>query len=108
VSQPSGSVTPYRIVYSGRYRTATTQLLLRARAKGRFAEIAQLFRDIETRLKWVPLDVGQLLRDYPSLGLQELVLVLAPLVVTYSVDEVRRLVYLSVPFKLLPNSGLEP
>jgi hypothetical protein len=40
------------------------------------------------------------------LGILEFIGVVAPLVVTYGVDEARRLVYVSVPFKLLRNSGL--
>jgi hypothetical protein len=30
-----------------------------------------------------------------------------PLVVAFSVDESRRIVYVTAPFKLLPNTGLE-
>jgi hypothetical protein len=30
----------------------------------------------------------------------------APLVVTFNVDEARRIVYVAIPFKLLSNSGL--
>jgi hypothetical protein len=48
---------------------------------------------------------GDPLRDLVHLGLQERVGVLPPLVVTYAVDEARHIVYVSVPFKLLPNSG---
>jgi hypothetical protein len=97
---------PFRVVYSGLCREETRQLLARASAKGRFTEVAQSVRGINTRLEWIPLDFGDPLRDLAHLGLQELVGTVPPLVVTYSVDEARRIVYVAVPFKLLPNSGL--
>ena len=75
-------------------------------AKGRFAEFAKAVRDIDTRLQWIPLDFGEPLQDYPTLGIKEHIGVLGPLVVKYGVDEVRRLVYVSLPFDLLPRSGL--
>jgi len=73
---------------------------------GRFTEIAQVIRDIEIRLQWIPLDFGDPLRDLVHLGLQLRVGTLPPLVVTYGVDEVRRFVHVTVPFRLLPRSGL--
>jgi hypothetical protein len=106
VSQPPGGVPPYRVVYSELCREQTRQLLARAAAKGRFAEIAQVVRDINTRLEWIPLDFGEPLRDFPQLGIQVRIGPLAPLVVTFGVDEARRIVYVSIPFQLLPKSGL--
>jgi hypothetical protein len=106
VSQPSGGVPPFRVVYSGLCREHTRELLTRAAAKGRFAEIAQVVRDVHTRLEWIPLDFGDPLKDLVHIGLREYVGTLPPFVVTYSIDEARRIVYVSVPFKLLPNSGL--
>ena len=105
MSQPS-RMPPYRVAYSGLCRERTRQLLERARARGRFAEIAQVVRDINTRLEWIPMDFGDPLRDLDHLELQERIAPLPPLVVNYAVDEVRRIVYVSVPFKLLPRSGL--
>jgi hypothetical protein len=99
-------VPPYRVAYSELCRDETRQLLARAAAKGRFAEVAQIVRDVNTRLEWAPVDVGDPLRDLVHLGAQERIVVLPPLVVAYAVDETRRLVYVSVPFKLLPKSGL--
>lgn len=106
MSQPSGGVPPYRVVYSGLCRDETRQLLARAGAKGRFAEVAQSVRDINTRLEWIPLDFGEPLQDYVHLGIKEHIGVLAPLVVKYGVDEDRHIVYVSLPFDLLPNTGL--
>lgn len=81
-------------------------MLVRARAQGRFTEVAQAIRDINTRLEWIPLDFGDPIQDLVNLGIQEHVGTLPPLVVTYGVDEARRIVYVSVPFKLLPRTGL--
>jgi hypothetical protein len=107
VSQPSPGVLPYQVVYSGLCREFTRQLLKRAVAKGRLAPVAQAVRDINTRLEWIPLDFGEPIRDLVHLAMVEFIGALAPLVVTYFVDETRRIVFVTVPFKLLPRSGLE-
>jgi hypothetical protein len=75
--------------------------------RGRFAEVAQALRGIENRLKWIPLDFGEPLEDLVHMRLREYLGVVPPLVVRYGVDEARRLVYVALPFKLLPRSGLE-
>jgi hypothetical protein len=106
MSQPKRGAPPYRVVYSGLCRDSTRQLLARAAAKGLFMEVAQVVRDINTRLEWIPLDFGDPLRDFVHLGIQERIGVIPPLVVIYGVDETRRIIYVSLPFKLLPNSGL--
>jgi hypothetical protein len=106
VSQPSTGLPPFRVVYSERCREQTRHLLTRAAAQGRFTEIAHVVREINTRLEWIPLDFGDPLHDLVHLGLREHVGVLPPLVVTYAVDEARRIVYVSVPFKVLPRAGL--
>jgi hypothetical protein len=93
-------------VYSELCRQETRLLLARAVAKGRFAEVAQAVRGIHTRLEWIPLDFGDPVRDFVHLGIQVRIAPLPPLVVTYGVDEARRIVHVSAPFKLLPNSGL--
>ena len=106
MSQPTGAVPPYRVIYSERCRDQTRELLARAAAKGRLAEIAQAIRDVHKRLQWIPLDFGEPLQDFVRLGIKEHIGVVAPLVVKYGVDEARRIVYVSLPFDLLPNSGL--
>jgi hypothetical protein len=106
MSQPSRGVPPFRVVYSDRFRESLRQLLAQAAAKGRFAELAQVVRDLHTRLEWIPLDFGEPFRDLLHLGLVEYIGVLPPVVLTYAVDQARRIVHVSVPFKLLPNSGL--
>ena len=106
MNEPSDAVPPYRVVYSDRRRAHVKQLLERASQQGRFAELAQAIRDIDTRLHWVPLDFGEPLQDYLELRIVELVGVVSPLVVKYGIDEDRRIVYISLPFGLLPKSGL--
>ena len=106
MSHASGDIPPYRVVYSELCCNTTRDLLARARAIGRFNEIAQILRDLNTRLKWVPLDFGEPLKDYLGLGIKEHIGVLPPLVIKYGVDEARRIVYVTLPFNLLPKSGL--
>jgi len=101
-------VPPFRVVYSELCREKTRDLLLRAGAKGRFAEVAQALRDINRRLEWIPLDFGEPLQDFRHLGLKEHIGVFGPLVVKYAVDEARSIVYVSLPFDLLPRVGFEP
>jgi hypothetical protein len=62
VSQQSGRIPPYVVVYSERCLEATRQLLKNARANQRLAEIAQAIRDIHTRLQWIPLKAVAKLR----------------------------------------------
>jgi hypothetical protein len=79
---------------------------MRAHQQDRFAEIADTMLGIDTRLKWIPLDFGEPLQSLVRLGLQRYTGVLPPLVVSYGVDEARRIVDVTVPFKLRPRSGL--
>jgi hypothetical protein len=60
---PPGGVPPFRVVYSELCREQTRQLLARAQAQGRFAEIAQTIRDFNSRLEWIPLDFGDPLSE---------------------------------------------
>jgi hypothetical protein len=106
VSQPSGGVPPYRVVYSGLCRDETRHLLARAAATSRFAEVASTVRGIDRQLHWIPLDFGEPLQDYIHLGIKEHIGVVAPLVVKYGVDDARRVVYVALPFGVLPKSGL--
>jgi hypothetical protein len=96
----------YRVVYSELCRNAVRVALERAKAKGRFPEVAQAVREIDQRLQWIPLDFGEPLQDLVHLRLKYFIGTVAPFVVRYAVDEERRIVYVSVPFRLLPKSGL--
>lgn len=107
MSQPGHGVTPYHLAYSERCRESIRRLLALARERGRLAEILEVVRGIHTRLEWIPLDFGDPQKELVHLGIQERIGVCPPVVVTYAVDEARRIVYVSVPVKLLPRSGLE-
>jgi hypothetical protein len=106
MSQPGQGVPPYLVVYSGLCRDELKRLLARARVKERVSEVAQAVQGIHTQLQWIPLDFGQPLKDYVNLNMIEYIGVCAPLVVKYSVDEARRIVYVTLPFDLLSRSGL--
>ncbi len=106
MSPASKAVPPFRVVYSELCRSTTKDLLILAKAKGRFKEIAQAVQEINTRLEWIPLDFGQPLRDFVHLGIKVHIGVLPPFVVKYGVDETRRIVYVTLPLSLLPKSGL--
>jgi hypothetical protein len=81
-------------------------LLALAKAKGQFKEIALVIREINTRLEWIPLDFGDPLRDFVHLGIKVQIGVLAPFVVKYGVDEARHIIYVTLPYNLLPKSRL--
>src|SRR5271167_4079032 len=98
MNQPDRGSLAFRVVYPGECREFIKQVLLRAANGGRLAEIAKTLRGLHARLEWIPLDFGDPLRDLPELGLLELIGCLPPFVVTYAVDEVRRLVYISRSF----------
>jgi hypothetical protein len=102
----SKGVPPFQVAYSGRWREGIRQLLARAQAQGRSVEVGEAVRDIDTRLQWIPLDFGEPLRDLPTLGIQLRIATVAPLVVKFGVAESRRIVYVSLPYDLLPRSGL--
>jgi hypothetical protein len=106
VSESTWTIPPYRVAYSQLCLDGARQLLLRASAKVRFAEIAEVLGGINTRLEWIPLDFGEPLKNFVHLGIKEHIGVLAPVVVKYGVDETRRIVYVPLPFSLLPNSDL--
>jgi hypothetical protein len=108
MSEPSKNPPPFRLVISGQCLAQLKQILDQAGAAGRFAEFAQAAEAIHHRLRWIPLDFGEPLCDFQHLDLVEFVGTVRPIVVTYSVDETRKIVYVTIPFKLLPNSGLEP
>jgi hypothetical protein len=103
VSQKSDAAPPFRVIYSELCREHTRQLLELAQSKGQFAEVAKAIQEINTRLEWIPMDFGEPLWDFLELGIQERLGTVPPLVVRFGVDETRRLVYVSLPFKTLSN-----
>ncbi len=106
VTTPNGSAGHFRVVYSKTVLMALGDLLARARAVGQLDEVASAVRTIHGSLQTQPLVFGEPLYTLPNLGLRARQGSVRPLVVTYTVDEERRLVYVVRPLKPLQNSGL--
>jgi len=96
---------PYRVVYSERVRRALMDLLSRAKALGFAEQVLQAIKEIDARLRLYP-QFGEPLRQLKQVGQTMFVGTVAPLVVQYIIDEENRLVFVVVPLKPLPNSGL--
>jgi len=105
VSTPSGSLVPYRVVYSERVRTDLRELLTRAVACGLGQQALTALREIDTRLRVDP-QFGEPLRDLKTEGETLWIGTIPPMVVQYVIDEERRSVFVVVPLKPLPESGL--
>lgn len=99
--------TPYRVAYSGRVRDAAKQLMDRARERGLEARVFAAFKEIDRRLRIYP-QFGDPLRDLVLTPARLWIGVVNPLVVTYLLDEDRRLVMVGVPIQPLPHTGLDP
>jgi hypothetical protein len=105
VSQPSGSPVPYRVVYSERVRLELKELLTRAVARGFGPQALNAAKEIAARLRIYP-QFGEPLRDLQTEGETLWTGTVPPLVVQYVIDEDNRLVFVVVPLKPLPESGL--
>jgi hypothetical protein len=96
---------PYRVFYSDLFRAQIKGLPSRVDLRLRLPEIVGALRSMHQRLQWIPLDFGEPLRDLVHLGLTECIATQPPLVIKFGVDESRRIVYVALPFDLLPHSG---
>jgi hypothetical protein len=103
---PDEGVSPFRIAYSVRCIAHARRLLEQAKVMGLFDEFAQAGRGLHARLEWIPMDFGEPTCEFVHLGLQEYIGTVPPFVVTYTVDEHRRIVYVMEALKLLPKSRL--
>jgi hypothetical protein len=106
VTTPNGSGGHFRVVYSKTVLTALGDLLAKARAAGKLDEFVAAVRSIHGSLQTQPLVFGEPLYTLPNLALRARKGSVRPLVVTYTVDEERRLVYVVRPLLPLQNSGL--
>jgi hypothetical protein len=104
VSEPSTSPAPYRVVYSEYVRNELRALLARAKANGQGKQAVDAAREINRRLHLYP-QFGEPRRDLKTLGATMGSGTVPPLVLEYAIDEERRLVFVAIPFKVLPNSG---
>jgi hypothetical protein len=102
----NGGAGHFRVVYSKRVLKALSGLLTKARALGKFDEFAAAVRKIHGSLQTQPFIFGEPIYTLPNLALRTRKGSVRPLVVTYSVDEERRLVYVVQPLTPLPSSGL--
>src|ERR1700736_5303637 len=93
VTTPNGSAAHFRVVYSEAVRIALRDLLAKARAIGKLDEVAAAARGIHGHLQPQPFVFGEPLYTLPNLTLLARQGSVRPLVVTYVVDEERRLVY---------------
>ncbi len=105
MSKPSGSLVPYRVVYSERVRLELKELLTRAAARGLGRQALEAVEEINARLGVYP-QFGEPLRDLKSEAETLWTGTVPPLVVQYVIDEEKRLVFVVVPLKPLPESGL--
>jgi hypothetical protein len=96
---------PYQLVYSERVRNALRELLERARAQGIGRRVLDAVKAIDALLRLYP-QFGQPLRDLEISGETLWIGTVAPVVARYVIDEERRLVFVVVPFKVLPGLGL--
>src|SRR5437879_3802749 len=92
---------PYRVVYSERVRNELRDLLQRATARGIGRLVLDAVKAIDARLSVYP-QFGQPLRDLGTSGVTVWIGMIEPVIVRYLVDEGRRLVFVVIPFKVLP------
>ena len=102
MSEATGSLVPYRVVYSERVRAELKELLTRATEAGRGPEALDAVRQLHSRLRIYP-EFGQPLRDLHTEGETLWVGSVGPLVAQYIIDRDRRLVFVVVPIKALPG-----
>jgi hypothetical protein len=105
VDEPSPNPVNYRVIYSERVRIELKELLTRAAACGLGQQVLDAVKQIDARLRVYP-QFGEPLLDLHTKGERLLVGTISPLVVRYIIDEENRLVFVIVPFKPLPHSGL--
>jgi hypothetical protein len=85
---------PYEIDWSSSVARHWKRLLGQASRKHRLKRFMASARSIVERLKSEPLIFGEILGHLPHLGLEVRVGAVAPLTVTYAVDEEKHVVYL--------------
>jgi hypothetical protein len=97
----------YTVSYSEKVQAELRTLLLRARGRGLGEEVLDAVKELDRRLKIYP-QFGQPLRNLNLEPAQLWIGVVEPLVAQYFLDEDRRLVIVSLPISVLPNTGLDP
>jgi hypothetical protein len=93
------------VSYSGQVRTELKELMTRAVSAGLGQAILDAVKTIDYRLHVYP-QFGDPLRDLVTQGETLWIATVPPLIVEYVIDEPRRTVFVVVPLRPLPNSGL--
>jgi hypothetical protein len=104
VSEPTGSLVPYRVVYSERVRNGIWDHLAELAARGSAQQALDAIKRLDARLRVYP-QFGEPLRDLKTPGETLWAGTVPPFVAHYIIDEERRLVFVVSPIKLLPGSG---
>jgi hypothetical protein len=105
MTEPSGKPEPYRVIYSEQVRIELQKLVVWAKARGLGPLLLKALQDLDKRLHIYP-QFGQPLQELILKPAQRWIGVVPPLVVHYVLNEERRLVFVAVPLKPLPRSGL--
>jgi hypothetical protein len=98
---------PYRVSYSERVHADLEDRVARAKARGLLKQVHDALKTIDDRLRIYP-QFGQPLRDLQLETAQVWIAVVPPLTVQYVLHEQTRPVWIVVPIRPLPNSGLDP
>jgi hypothetical protein len=105
MSEADPGPPPYRVAYSERVRTELRDLLNQAVTRGLGRQALDAVKAIDTRLRVYP-QFGEPLYDLKTGGKTVWMGTIPPLVVQYVLDEEQRQVFVVVPVKPLPGSGL--
>jgi hypothetical protein len=85
---------------------AAKSLMKRAIAAGRGQQVLAALKELHRILTIYP-QYGEPTRDLRTVGQTIYTLCVPPLFVEYAIDEEERIVYIGVPFKVLPYTGIE-
>src|SRR5262245_32565141 len=102
---PADPPVLYRLVISDLVIAELRALLARAKQCGLADEVKTALTTLQERLQVYP-QFGQPLIDLQHEQAQTMVAVVPPLYVRYAIYETRREVWLLIPIRPLPNSGL--
>ncbi len=105
MSEARDSPVPYKVVYSERVRAEVKSLVREAAAVGLGQAVLDAVKEIDARLRIYP-QFGEPLRDLKTEGETLWSGTVPPLVLQYVVDDEKRLVFVVLPFKVLPHLGL--
>jgi len=102
---PENSVRPYRVSHPGLVRDELRKLIIRAGKAGNRTKVLEAVKQIDDRLRIYP-QFGEPLRDFPISKQTLWVMAIQQLCVQYVVDETNRMVFVVIPLKPMPFSGI--